>query len=187
MFESQGRTTCAEQTHLHLRGYQPEFPSVPPPFTPPGDDRHCLPPWREEKGRREGRRGWAIHGWRTDWPGAGCGLWKLRLGLESSRPEWRVRSEYPRETLRPPVRKCMPSQMVTPKSWGLKRDKIEAKADGEQEPVKVIGEGQVWGISSNGLGAYSVPHRDPAYETTWPMWKKNLQGKVDLPWDPSFP
>ena len=67
------------------------------------------------------------------------------------------------------MRKCMPSQRVTPKSWGLKRDKIEAKADGEQEPVKVIGEGQVWGNASNGLGAYSGPHGDPAYETAWPM------------------
>ena len=125
MFESQGWTICTGQRHLPLRGYQPEFPSVPPHSTPSGDDRHRLPPWREGK-RREGRRGWAVDLRRTDWPGTGCGLWKLGLGLESSGQSDVSGRSIP-EKPSGPTEEVLASPRVTPQELGVEERQNPSK------------------------------------------------------------
>lgn len=115
-------------------------------------------------------------------------MWIVETGAGTGKfPPWVTRQVgVSQGNPQAPVRKCMRDKGSHPKSWGLKRDKIVAKAD-EQEPVNESGEGQVWGISSNGLGNYSVPHRDPAYETAWPVWKKTFKEKLTYLETPLFP
>lgn len=102
------------------RARVPQVSHCPPPSW---GDRHHLHP--EGKRREEGRPQGLGHPRLTDWL-TQSRVWIVETEAGTGKfPPWSdVRSEYPREALRPPMRKCMLSQRVTPKSWGLKRDKI---------------------------------------------------------------
>lgn len=123
------------------------------------------PGGKGREGKAAGAGPWTSDGLTDPEPDVDCGNWgwdwkvparvTCQVGVSQRNPQ-------------APLRKCLRVQESHPKSWGLKRDKILAKADGEQEPVNVSGEGQAWGIFSKGLGAYSVPLGDPAYKTAWP-------------------